>query len=345
MSMTVEECTTAVQELHNDRAGVIFTDNMIENWLMLASMDIAAKTLCVQQKTPVYLPTNDLSTELNQLADVVLSGPPRIVASRNVYFKVWPVKSGSETPSTNPSGWKSYNDATLSGSPIRIGFRHGGYLYWLKGYPNISIASGETADSLQDITYPVVDDTITGTPSVFRILTGGAYYYFKAYRIAGHEVSDESVRFLIDSENVKVLSVHRTTDAGTPAGLFRIHPRFAGHIAAAALPPRYWYDFAHQISIMPVSDIGMTLDIITAGNAADLTELPDGVQPLAIYYAYMLGLYKIGRFASAAAVYKQYLMTLMQFRDFYAIPAADAKDQFRIPDRKQLTQQVNAGEQ
>jgi len=331
--MTLAEITEAVQQILNDPNGLIYTDAMVENWAGLAAIDISAKAHAYQDHEAIYLPTTDLSTELNLLADVTLSGVPRVIKTDSLYVKCYPTKSGSETPGADPEAWKTYNDTTLSGVPQRIGFRHGGYLYWTKAYPTAAAEAGATVDDLQNIVYSVVDDTVTGTPYVFRILTGGSYYYFKAYRIAATSVSDREIKFPAPADTLKILALARTVDAGSPVGMARIHPRQLYHLDRAAGAPRFFYDFGGYIGIAPVADTGLTLDCKRSMVTEDITALPDAVHPQAIFYALTMAKYMAGKFTEGAALYRRYLASVITARHLFTIDPGETKDQYRQPDR------------
>jgi hypothetical protein len=125
----------------------------------------------------------NLATALNILSDCVLSGLPRIVKANNLYFKVYPTKDSSEIRAVDPVAFKTYDDAILSGTPQLIGFRYMDRIFWMKGYPAASSTANETTDEIQNIFSTASDALVSGIPYVFRILTGGNYYYFKAYRL------------------------------------------------------------------------------------------------------------------------------------------------------------------
>jgi hypothetical protein len=334
MSMTLAEGTAAVRAMLNEPSAVGCTDAQIENWLHLGGRDVCTKVLCNRENETVYVPANDLSTELNCLADAILSGTPRICVSESHYFKVLPTKSGVETPPTDPAAWKTYDNATLSGTPKRLGFSYGGYLYWVKGYPTPAATNNPTGDAIQNLVYDVPDDAVAGAPNLFRILSGGAYYYFKAYRIANYAQCDEILTLPLDADTLKLISVARTPDGGKPRGLMNIHPEKVGHInGSASGDPRFFWEFAKQLGLVPGGgSAGFALNVHRACFVDAFTDVPDDLQPPCLYYAYVMACYKAGKFKTAAVVYKSYLQTLMSIRKWIYEMEKDGKGDMRIPD-------------
>jgi hypothetical protein len=318
----------------NEPSAISCTDAQIESWLHLGSRDVCTKVLCNRENETVYVPANDLSSALNCLADVTLSGTPRICVSESHYFKVYPTKTGVETPATDPDAWKTYDDAALSGAPKRLGFSHGGYLYWTKGYPTAAATANPTADDVQNLVYDVPDDAVAGAPYVFRILSGGNYYYFKAYRIADYAQADEILTLPLDDDTLKLFSVARTPDGGMPRGLMHIHPAQVGHIAdAAAGDPRFYWEFAKQLGVAPGGgSVGFELNIHRAVFVEAFTDVPDDLQPPCLYFAYTMACYKAGKFKMGAIVYKSYLQALMTIRNWIYEMEKDGKGEMRLPD-------------
>jgi hypothetical protein len=150
-------------------------------------------------------------TRLDRIADVALSGTPRVCITHSHYFKVFPTRAGSETPAGDRDAWKTYDDSALSGTPKRIGFAYAGELYWAKGYPTPAATANPTADIVQNMAFAVSDDTVSGEPAVFRILSGGNYYYFKAYLDSVLQVQELYVNASLDA----VLALAATTHTAT----------------------------------------------------------------------------------------------------------------------------------
>ena len=66
----------------------------------------------------------------------------------------------------------------------------------------------------------------------------------------------------------------------------------------------------------------------------DSDDLPDELQPLIMYFAYVMALYSAGKFRQGAYIYKGYLQSLLTARKMYQDAlAADAKDQYQLQDR------------
>jgi hypothetical protein len=270
-----------------------------------------------------------------------LSGTPRVCISRSYYFKVFPAREGSETPSSDPETWLTYDDADLSGTPKRLGFAYDGDLYWVKGYPAAVATSNPTDDSIKDLAFSVPDDAVAGALAVFQILSGGNYYYFKAYKLYGYAVCDALLTLPLPSGTLKLLSVYRTDDGGYPQGLMRIHPRMVGHLTdATSGDSRFFFEFAQELGLTPGGgSLGITLNLHRAYLVDAYVDLPDDLQPSAILYAYVMALYKALKFESSAVSYKTYLQTLFQIRrEIYEMDADDKAD-FILADRKELVRQ------
>jgi hypothetical protein len=130
--------------------------------------------------TEVRNATQDLSGLLNRLTDVALSGTPRVCISQSYYFKVFSDCEPTDTPTFEPSLWKTYDNADLSGTPKLLVFEHDNDLYWVKGYPTASETLNPTADIIQNLVTAVPDDAVAGDPKIFRMLSGGNSYYERA---------------------------------------------------------------------------------------------------------------------------------------------------------------------
>lgn len=137
--------------------------------------------------TEVRNATQDLSGLLNRFTDVALSGTPRVCISQSYYFKVFPDCAPTDTPTFDPALWKTYDDTTLSGTPKLLVFEHNNDLYWVKGYPTAAETLNPTADIIQNLVTAVPDDAVAGDPKIFRMLSSGNSYYFKAYERAGFD--------------------------------------------------------------------------------------------------------------------------------------------------------------
>lgn len=336
MSMTMAEGRATVRSMLHEPLPEAYTDAEIDAWIELASRDVCAKVLCNRENKAIYVPANDMTTELNCLTDVILSGTPRVCVSESHYFKVYPNKSGSEAPSSDPLSWRTYDDAVLSGPPMRLGFAHSGYLYWTKGYPYISSADNPTIESIQALVYDVPDDVVSGDQSVFRILSGGNYYYFKAYRIANYAQCDETLTLPVPADNLKIFSVQKTVDGGKPRGLFCVHPSKVGHLDdAAGAEPSFFWEYAGKMGLMPggCGAAGFVLQLHRAYFVESFTDIPDDLQPSCLYYAFVLACYKAGKFQTGAMVLKAYLQYLMQVRQLIYELEQDTREDFRLPER------------
>ncbi len=81
------------------------------------------------------------------------------------------------------TGWPSYADATLSGSPKVLGFLHRGATYYHKGYPTLSDDMDLSFDYAQQMADEMPDEILGGVPTVFRLRTGGVSFYFRAFAV------------------------------------------------------------------------------------------------------------------------------------------------------------------
>ena len=338
LATPLTEARDAVRALLPDPAAVLYPDAEIDSWLNLAVIDVSGKSLCCRENKPIYAPVNDLSDFVNRCADVALSGAPRVCISQSHCFKVFPTRAGTEMLGLDSGAWKTYNDAALSGTPKRLGFAYDGDLYWVKGYPTASATSNPTDDDIQNLAFAVPDDAVAGALAAFRILSGGNYYYFKAYKLYGYAVCDELLTLPLPSGTLKLLSVHRTNDGGYPQGMMRVHPRVMGHRdVAASGDSRFFFDFAGELGLTPGGGLsGITLNLYRAYLADAFVDLPDELQPSAIIYAYILALYKALKFETAAMSYRTYLQNLFQIRNGIYEMDADDKTDVILADRKEL---------
>lgn len=338
ISTPLTEARDAVRVLLADGDAALCSDAEIESWLNLAAIDVSAKTLCCQENNTLYAPVNDLTGALNRIADETLSGTPRVCIAQSCYFKVYPDRAGAGTPSLDPEAWQTCDDTGLSGTPRRLGFAFNGDLYWVKGYPTATAADNPTADPVQDLPFAVPDDAVAGPPAVFELLSGGDYYYFKAYQLYGYAVCDDLLTLPLPSGTLKLLSVLRTTDGGSPQGLMRVHPRILGRLpGSGAGDPRYFFEFAGELGLTPGGGAaGLKLNLYRAYLTATFEELPDDLQPSAIIYAYVLALYKAFQFETAALAYQQYLYNIFQIRGSIYELGRDNKADAMLPDRKEL---------
>ena len=346
--MTLTEGRNSVRDMLREPSAISFSDDQINSWLNQAAVDASAKSLCCRENTAIYIPVNDISDLVNRLDDVALSGAPRICITQSHYFKVYPGKAGSETPAADPAAWRTYDDATLSGTPVRLGFAYGGVHYGFTGYALAAATTGATGDAVQSLPLDVPDDAITGPPAVFRIFSDESTpYYFKAYELADFEIdsllagctfSDTLLTVPLPADTLKLISVHRTNDGGFPQGLTRIHPRIMGHLQNATTgDPRFFYEFSSELGLAPGGGAtGITLGLHRALLVNEFIDLPDDLQPSAILYASMLGSYKALKFETGAAFYQAYLQNVFQIRRWIYGMDADDKTEFMIADRKEV---------
>lgn len=332
------EARDAVRVLLADDDDALCSDAEILSWLSLAAIDVSAKTLCCRENNTLYVPVNDLTGALNQLADETLSGTPRVCVAQSCYFKVFPDRAVPGTPSLDPEAWQTCDDTGLSGTPQRLGFAFNGDLYWVKGYTVATAVDNPTADPVQYLPFAVPDDAVAGPPAVFELLSGGDYYYFKAYQLYGYAVCDDLLTLPLPTGTLKLLAVLRTTAGGSPQGLMRVHPRILGRLpGGGAGDPRFFFEFAGELGLMPGGgDAGLKLNLYRAYLTDTFEALPDDLQPSAIIYAYVLALYKAFKFETAAMVYQQYLSNIFQIRGSIYETGRDNKADAMLPDRKEL---------
>jgi hypothetical protein len=331
--MTLPEGVVEVRAVMNEPVPVVLSDTEIEAWLSLAAVDVCLKTLGHCAVEPIYLPANDLSGELEQFADSALSGTPRVVEDQSVYFKVYPTKAAGGAP-VAPSAWKSWDDTTLSGTPRRIGFRHGSGLFWMMGYPTAAALNNPTADADQDLLYDVPAGTVAGTPWAFCLETGGVAYYFKAYELTGYPAADGLLMHPVPTGLVKTKALQRLGDGGSILGLVQTRPAQFGHLNQDAdIDPLYYNDFAQTLFLHPGGGArGLAVYLAGAFYTVDFTELADELQPPCLVYAIMLAHYKIGKYATGAALYRQYLSMVLDLREALYPLAMDGLEAVRLAD-------------
>jgi len=85
----------------------------------------------------------------------------------------------------------TYDDSTLSGTPIIIRLQDiGGTYYYTKVYPTASATANATIDDIGLDVIGITDATLSGTPKVFEIKSNsGVSYYVKAYPTISAEVA------------------------------------------------------------------------------------------------------------------------------------------------------------
>ena len=104
----------------------------------------------------------------------------------------------------------SYDDTTLSGTPVIIRIDYKGTYYYAKVYPTASATANETIDDIGSNIRGIDDATRSGLPRVFEIISGGTSYYFKAYpTISAEAIASRGITPL-------PVSYDDTTISGTP---------------------------------------------------------------------------------------------------------------------------------
>lgn len=370
MSMTTAEGIAAIRSMIGAPSAVAVSDGEIEGWLDVAARDVSAKTLgCRERYGPIPVPAHEFTGKANLLAPVALSGTPRVCVasdgSTTFYYKVYPTKAGTETPTTEPSGWKTYEDRTLSGTAQYLGLSLAGQAWWVIGYPDVVHASPAeeaawpgtaTGDDVQSLLYPCADPVFVDllsesgsiitdeeenhlaaeSTAVFRILSGGSYCYFSAYQglLGTFGQCDEQVTLPVPTGTLKVFSVHKEDDAGNSESLVCIHPRLVGHAAGMeAGASRFFWEFGNVLGLAPGgAGNGFTVCLHRAALVDRFCLLPEEIQPAALYYAYTMACYKEGKFRRGAMALQAYLPYVAQARRWVYEMWRDGRGDFAIPD-------------
>ena len=312
MAMSLSEMTVEARALLNDPGAALYSDTEIENWLSLGAQDVSAKSLGVLQA--VVLVEEPF---FNILDDATLSGTPRVLDCSSYYLKVYPTRDGGGGTQT-PSAWKTYDDTTLSGTPVVYSFMHGSNFYFFKGYPTAGALNNPTGDEARDTfeNIAIEDTSISGTPVVVELTSNATSYFFKAYPLINSSTW----------EMIKPIAVQANKQ-----GLVRIHPKLLGRLNVTE--PTAYYDFAHSIATYPSVDENDDIRAIIARWTDDPESLPDDLQPDCITFAVMMGKYKTSKFGSAALLYKKYVETVMYKRKRLYTLNRDLLNNFVIPDR------------
>jgi len=198
------------------------------NGIQLRAPYITSSIIAVQQSTFPDIIANNLAGTVDILEDCTLSGAPRVMKANDLYFKVYPTRTGSDPLLYEPLNFKTYDDATIYGQPYVLCFNHGNRIFILKGYTTVSAEANGTIDPAGSGFNKMQDMQITGTPVVFCIKSGGEYYYFKAYeRTLAAAVLQNTTRIpdLGDFEE-EILHIDDTN-----AGLGRFAAWPQGHLA------------------------------------------------------------------------------------------------------------------
>jgi hypothetical protein len=125
--------------------------------------------------------------------------------------------------------------------------------------------------------------------------------------------------------------------------LVRIHPRMFGHLAKVATtdPTQYWCQFGQRLFFFPVGSTAPgAVRLFCEVATADPLELPIAWQPLTILYAASRAKLKDQRYAEAAALYTEYISTLVyQRRDLLERPPG-SRTELMLPDSVVMTSQA-----
>ena len=137
-----------------------------------------------------------------------------------------------------------------------------------------------------------------------------------------------------------VKAVEYLPTTGTKKGLIKITPNMVGHVALNGVVPQYWYQWGKQIGIEPVPTTTYNLSVsvidFPAGEMAsdtDEPEVPASFQTILTYYAVYKALLRSGKYASSAAVYKEYLYSLSEARKAYIDTIPDGYSDFHVPSQ------------
>jgi len=105
----------------------------------------------------------------------------------------------------------SYDDATLSGTPIVLRFACCANYYYCKAYPTVSSLANSISTEYINNPYSIQDTTLSGTPVIFEYVSGKSRYYFKTY--------PEATGIIYDAGDLIVRRLNAHPDAtlsGTP---------------------------------------------------------------------------------------------------------------------------------
>ncbi len=138
---------------------------------------------------------------------------------------------------------------------------------------------------------------------------------------------------------IKTFGVEYVPASGTRLGLGLITPRMVGHMRLTGITPQYWFPWAGNICIEPIPQTAYNLVVYTAilptvdlSSDTDKPVLPNEFIPWIVQFAFIRGLIRDKKYASAAMIYKVYIDAMKIARDNMMKKYADARTDFEIPD-------------
>jgi hypothetical protein len=137
---------------------------------------------------------------------------------------------------------------------------------------------------------------------------------------------------------VKTLGVEYIPSTGSRVGLGKITPRMVGHLELTGTTPQYWFPWGDKICIEPIPQTTYNLAYVailpTAEMSADTDEpeIPESFIPWIIQYAYIRGLIRDKKYATAAKAYKRYMEEMQYARNNIIKKYADVRHDFEIPN-------------
>lgn|GEM_PF-6065710 len=324
-----------IRSLVNEDVEDFFSDTEIDSWLQLGAKHVSAIALYNCTRLTIDVPNANMDANLNQFPDGKLSGTPRVLivssGGADVYLKVYPTYSGTDGE-PDPDAYRTYNDAAVSGDRRHVGFEYGGQFFWTGGNLNMTPAAGMTADIVCTEPYVRIPSmSISGTPYVFGIMSGGSRYYFKAY-LAGSAVATPGVTVIDPGiQFLKMRAVYigmKTTGIGamlaTEAGdsilmedgspltsegdewlysrvraLLGVHHTMIGHLIEASEYPIYYAYWQNKVWIWPSGSRSYSVLLYPARLVTAAEELPYHLQIPCISFAMGMAQIKDERFPAA----------------------------------------------
>lgn len=138
---------------------------------------------------------------------------------------------------------------------------------------------------------------------------------------------------------INVFSVEYVASSTSRLGLGKITPRMVGHLSLTGITPQYWFPWGSKACIEPIPQAAYSLIAYCAiaptsemANDTDEPQIPADFIPWIVQFAYIRGLIRDKKYASAAMAYQMYMNAMMIARNNMMRKYADTRSDFEIPD-------------
>ncbi len=127
----------------------------------------------------------------------------------------------------SPLAIQTFDDATLSGTPVVIRFSAGGLYHYVVAYPTISAVEGGTGDDALTSPYTLGAGAVSGSMHTLETVSDGTPYYFEAYPAAASSLLYDGATNTVPAYTPSALSgiprIAKTIVNGVPY-YFKMYP-------------------------------------------------------------------------------------------------------------------------